>query len=114
MTLSSKITIEKIIEIEKEIDATEVIVNPEELHRDIELGLIDPEAASKAKSYPKGSVDKAKIAHAERVTRIAESQAKARGVDDKGGIENASRDEKMNKEEDEIPGKKTRGKGEGK
>lgn len=109
MTLLSKITTEKLAEIEEEIDKAEVVVNPEELHRDIELGLIDPEAASKAKGYPKGSVDKAKAAHAERVARIAESQAKARGVDDKGGIEAASRDEKMNKDKDETPKKKTRG-----
>ncbi len=111
MTLVSKITTEKLSEIKAEIDVAEVVVNPEELHRDIELGLIDPEAASKAKGYPKGSVDKAKEAHAERVARIAESQAKARGVDDKGGIEAASRDEKMNKDEDETPKKKTRGPG---
>ena len=38
--------------------------------------LIDLEAASAAKGYPEGSVDKAKTDHAERVARIAESQAK--------------------------------------
>ena len=111
ITLGTRVTQEKLEEILAEIDSVDVVVNPEELHRDIELGLIDLEAASKAKGYPKGSVDKAATDHAERVERIASSQAKARGVDDLGGIDNVSREEKMSKEEDGIPAKKTRGEG---
>lgn len=111
ITLGTKVKQETLDKIETEIETAEVIVNPEELHRDIELGLIDPETASTAKGYPKGTVEKAKTAHAERVTRIAESQAKARGVDDLGGFENASREEKMGKDKEPVPGKKTRGEG---
>ena len=107
--LGTKVTHERLEAIKKEIDAVDVVVNPEELHRDIELGLIDLEAASKAKGYPKGSVNKAANDHAARVERIAFSQAKARGANDLGGIENVSRDEKMNKDEDGVPQKKTRG-----
>lgn len=109
MTLGTKIPYEKLKAIQDEIAEADVVVNPDELHNDIELGLIDPEAASKAKGYPEGSVEKAKIAHAERVFRIAESQAKARGVNDLGGISDASREEKMNKDKDNVPTKKTRG-----
>lgn len=111
ITLGTNVKQETLERIEQEIDEAEVIVNPEELHRDIELGLIDPETASKAKGYPEGVVEKAKNAHADRVQRIAESQAKARGVDDLGGISNASREEKMGKDADETASKKTRGEG---
>lgn len=111
ITLGTNIKQETLTRIENEIDIAEVIVNPEELHRDIELGLIDPETASGAKGYPKGVVEKAKTAHAERVKRIAESQAKARGVMDMGGLENVGRDEKIDKDEDEVAAKKTRGEG---
>lgn len=103
----SKQTLDKI---NSEIDNANVIVSdPEELRRDVELGLIDPETASLAKSYPKGVIEKAKIAHAERVKRIAESQMKARGANDLGGINNASRDEKMDKDADDTAKVKTRG-----
>ncbi|KKM83659.1 hypothetical protein LCGC14_1307130 [marine sediment metagenome] len=44
ITLGAKVTHEKLKEIEEEIDDVDVVVNPEELHRDIELGLIDLEA----------------------------------------------------------------------
>jgi hypothetical protein len=96
--------------IDKEIDSADVIVSdPEELRRDVELGLIDPETASRAKSYPEGVIEKAQQAHAERVKRIAESQMKARGAEDLGGIENTSRDEKMGKDADSVASTKTRG-----
>jgi hypothetical protein len=111
LSLGPKITHEKLEAIEKEIDANEVVVNPDELHRDLELGLIDAEAASKAKGYPEGSVEKAAQEHAERVKRIAESQAKSRGVEDLGGIADSGREEKMGKDKDNVPAKKTRGEG---
>jgi hypothetical protein len=109
ITLGSKVSMEILAKIKKEIDGSEVIVNPEELQRDIELGLIDLETASKAKGYPQGSVEKAAKDHAERVKRIAESQTKARGTTDLGGISNASRDEKMDKDGEVVPKPKTRG-----
>ena len=105
----SRQTLDKI---HQEIDSAEVIVSdPEELHRDIEVALIDPETASKAKGYPEGVHEKAKIAHAERVARIAESQMKARGTPDMGGTAAASRSEKMDKDEELTSEKKTRGEG---
>jgi hypothetical protein len=109
ITLGTKVSMDTLAKIKKEIDSSEVIVDPEELHRDIELGLIDLEAASQAKGYPKGSVDKAAVDHAERVARIADSQAKARGVDEMGGISNVSREEKMGKDKEVVAEKKTRG-----
>jgi len=109
ITVGTKVSLETLNTIKNEIENADVVINPEELERDIELGLIDLEAASKAKGYPEGSVDKAKTDHAERVARIAESQAKARGADDLGGIEKTSRDEKMVKDMDEVPAPKTRG-----
>ena len=109
ITLGSKVSMETLAKIKKEIDSSEVIVNPEELQRDIELGLIDLEAASKAKGYPKGSVEKAAKDHAERVARIADSQAKARGANDLGGIADSSRDEKMSKDKEAVAEEKTRG-----
>ena len=103
----SKQTMDKI---NKEIDSADVIVSdPEELNRDIEQTLIDPEAASKAKGYPDGSVEKAEEAHGKRVARIAESQAKARGADDLGGLANVSREEKIEKAPESTAKQKTRG-----
>ena len=96
--------------INKEIDSADVLVSePEELRRDVELGAIDLEAASKAKGYPAGSVEKAAVEHAARVARIAESQMKARGTADLGGIANSSRDEVKELDETEAGSVKTRG-----
>ena len=108
--LGSKISLDTLKTIENEIDKADVIFyDPEELSRDVELTLIDPETASRAKGYPEGSVQKAQEAHAERVKRIAESQAKARGASDLSGLENVSREEKMNKDDELVASKKTRG-----
>jgi len=108
--LGSRVPNTTLEKIQREIEAAEVIVSdPEELSRDVELGLVDPQTASTAKGYPKDSYAKAKLAHAERVERIAASQAKARGTPDLGGVEDASRDEKMNKDNEDAAGRKTRG-----
>ena len=109
ITLGTKVSRKTIDIINKEIDGAEVISEPEDLTRDVEIGLIDLETASKSKGYPSGTVEKAKKDHADRVARIAESQAKARGVNDLGGIQNTSREEKLGKDSDETPSKKTRG-----
>lgn len=88
----SKETLDKI---NKEVEEASVIIgDSEELKSDIELGLIDAETASKAKGYPEGVVEKAKTEHADRVKRIAESQAQARGTPELGGVANASKEEK--------------------
>ncbi len=109
ITVGSKVSRETLDAINDEIDKADVISEPEDLTRDVELGLIGLETASKSKGYPDGEVEKAKVDHADRVARIADSQAKARGISDLGGIADASRSEKMDKDEDIIPSKKTKG-----
>lgn len=109
ITVGSKVSRETLDLINIEIDKADVISEPEDLTRDVELGLISLETASKSKGYPDGEVEKAKVDHAERVARIAESQAKARGVADLGGVADASRSEKLDKDEDVTPSKKTKG-----
>jgi len=96
INVGAKVSLETLSEIHTDIDNAEVvIVDAKELKDDIETGLIDLETASKAKSYPDGSVAKAKKDHAERVARIAESQAQARGTPDMGGLANVSKVEKQ-------------------
>jgi len=110
--LAHKISEEKLAKMHREIDAAPVIFSdPDVLKEDIEAGLIDLEAASKAKNYPSGSVAKAKEDHAERIARIAESQGQARGTPDLGGIQNASKNEKQDKTLDDVPKDTTRGEG---
>jgi hypothetical protein len=110
--LAHKISEEKLKKMHAEIDAAPVIFSdPEVLKEDIETGLIDLEAASRAKNYPEGSVKKAKADHAERIARIAESQGQARGTPDLGGVQNASKDEKQDKTLDVVPKDTTRGEG---
>jgi hypothetical protein len=110
MLVGSSVSKETMDQIRGEIDRAAVIVSdPEELHRDIEVALIDPETASKAKGYPSGVVKKAEKAHAERLKRIAESQGKARGADDLSGIAPASRSEKIDKDQELTSKEKTRG-----
>ena len=107
--IGSNISRETLIKINQEIDQADVIVSdPEELHRDIEVALIDPETASKAKGYPEGVYQKAQEAHAQRIKRIAESQMKARGANDMSGLANASRSEKMDKDTELTSQEKTR------
>jgi len=110
--IAHKVSLQTLKKIEGEIDSAKVIFSdPDVLKDDVEMGLIDPESASGAKNYPKGVVEKAKIAHAERATRILEAQTKARGVDELGGVDNASKDEKQEKTLDTVPKDETRGEG---
>lgn len=65
----------------KEIDGLEVVfADYLAIQSDMEQGLVDPETASLARGYPKGTVAKAKEAHAERVALIAASQAPGQGT----------------------------------
>jgi len=112
INVGPQVSLETLKQIHKDIDNAEVvIVDAKELKDDIETGLIDLETASKSKSYPEGSVEKAKKDHAERVARIAESQAKARGVQDMAGLANPSKTEKQEKAQDEVVADTTRGGG---
>ncbi len=88
----SKDTLEKI---HAELDKQVVFTNdPDEMHDDIKAGLLSLETAAKAKQYPKEEVAKAAKDHAERVARIVESQASARGASDLAGGADAASEEK--------------------
>lgn len=81
VTLGHKLSAEILAQINKELDSAELIaVDPETLRLDMEGGLVDPETASKARLYPKGSVEKAAKYHAERAARIVMAQTAAKGT----------------------------------
>jgi len=87
LTIGTKVTEAKLELIKKEIDSANVIVvDPETIIRDVEQGLVSKPTASQARGYPEGEVAKAEAEHAERLKRIAISQAPeggaARGVPD--------------------------------
>lgn len=70
-----------------EIDSAPAIcLSSEDLRQDTTLGLVDQETASKIRTYPAGSVEKAKAEQVERLAKIAiaqtEGAAAARGVGD--------------------------------
>lgn len=85
-----------------EIDEAPIVIpHPELIKEDVEIGLVDKETASLARGYPKGSVEKAKQEHADRLELIAKSQtpgmgagAAARGVPDLDGDLRSGKKEK--------------------
>lgn len=94
LTVGGMVSIEQMNKIEKEVDnADGYTTDPELLAKDVEIGLCDLETASLLRGYPEGTVKKAADDHAERLARIAESQAAAnpgqnaaaRGVPDQAG-----------------------------
>ena len=117
--LSSKIPVEEMEKIHKEIDsATVVVTDPTIIKEDHEAGFIGTDLASEARGYPKGEVEKAKADHAERAIRIAAAQSSvtqepgARGVDDLSADDKSAEDEKDNSQDpdlDENGKKKVRG-----
>jgi hypothetical protein len=113
LNIGSDVSNEVLERINKEIDAAEVLFSdPDTLSKDIEQGLISLDSASKAKTYPDDEVEKAKEDHAERIKRIAESQAQARGTPDLGGIANASKSEKQDQDmKSTVPQDPSRGEG---
>lgn len=83
--VGSKVSNEEMENIEKEIESADCISPDVELiAKDVEIGILDLELASKIRGYPKGTVEKAKADHAERLARITASQTSpdmgARGV----------------------------------
>jgi hypothetical protein len=113
LNIGADLSYETLEKIKSEIDKADVVFSdPDTLSKDLEQGLISVESASLAKTYPKGEVDKAKNDHAERIKRIAESQAQARGTPDLGGLANASRTEKQDQDmKGIVPQDDTRGEG---
>ena len=80
--IGHRVSSEELKKMHKEIDNADVIViDPDILNIDIENGLVTVETASRARLYPKGEADKAKVEHAERIARIqaAQSDPAARG-----------------------------------
>jgi hypothetical protein len=86
--------------IAEEILSAEIIVtDPEILRLDLEAGLVDTETASQARGYPKGSVEKAKKDHADRLARVAIAQTKGMGASAARGVDTSdhtdAREEKV-------------------
>ena len=81
VVLGSKVKNDVLIKIKTEIDNDPVVLgDPAVIETDVVNGLVDLETASAARGYPKGVVEKAKGDHAERLARIATSQASAAGM----------------------------------
>src|SRR5215471_2323072 len=78
--LGSRVSIETLRKIFKEIDNAEVIdVDPKQLLDDVDKGLVDPKTASEARGYPEGSVDKAQTYQSERLALIQKAQTPLNG-----------------------------------
>ncbi len=102
ITIGHKVTDEVLITIYKQIDAAKVLnTDPDIIRNDVDSGLLDRETAAVARGYDKSVVAKAAVEHAERLARIAESQAKekpaARGNPDADSNKDSSNVEKVNK-----------------
>ena len=81
VVLGSKVKGDVLRAIKDEIDKDPVVLgDPAVIETDVVNGLVDLETASAARGYPKGVVEKAKGDHAERLARIATSQASAAGM----------------------------------
>lgn len=124
--LARRLSRDKFEALLKEIQGLEVVfADYLAIQSDMEQGLVDPETASLARGYPKGTVEKAKEAHAERVALIQASQAKgqgtgsmadgqARGTPDTGANPTAGRQEKKQSRDNtlkSVPADNTRGQG---
>lgn len=94
LLMGDKVSMNTLQAIHSEIDRQEVITTPEEIEKDVKSGLLSLGSAAAAKQYPKDEVEKAAKDHADRVARVVQSQASARGADDLGGIAPASEEEK--------------------
>lgn len=80
ITMGTRVSQETLETIYKEIDAASLInIDPDQVRLDHEAGLVGTDTASSLRGYPKDEVQKAKKDHAERLSRIAISQAKGGG-----------------------------------
>jgi len=78
LTIASNVGDPKMNKIKKEIDAAEMVnVNVENLQRDVELGIVDPETAAKIRGYAEGTAEKAEEARIRRLTEVALAQSAA-------------------------------------
>jgi hypothetical protein len=93
--------------IDSEIEGAKILTtNPETIFEAVELGLLDNKGAAASLGIPPESVDQAAKDHAERLARIAKSQAdaaQARGVPDQGADPKAGEKEKKMAEAEGKP-----------
>jgi len=104
--LGSKVRADILQRIKDEIDQDPVVIgDPLVIEQDVINGLVSLETASAARGYPKGEVEKAKQDHAERLARIAQSQADAANMQQQGsdpgarGVPDLSANRQAGKEE---------------
>jgi hypothetical protein len=122
--LAHKIPTKVLDQIKREIDAAQAMTTDSKtIVQDLENGLVSLETASELRGYGKGEAEKAKKDHAERLARIAESQAAnspannpaSRGISDASGnpAKDASAEKAASRDTtvDEKPTDKTRGEG---
>lgn len=84
VVIGSKINAAEQRKINSEIDnAPVIIVDPEKIKDDVEMGLVSPTLASEASGYPKGEADKAQASKAERAIETLKAQVAfgTKGVD---------------------------------
>lgn len=120
--LGCKVSSEVLEKVKKEIDSAPTMnADPEVVAKDVEVGLVSLDLASKARGYPEGEVKKAQKDHADRLARIAESQASknemqngaARGVADQGSQGEGSKEKAESRDttQDDKVSDKVRGEG---
>jgi len=96
ITMGSKVSETVLQKMNKEIEESDVIfIDPETIEADHEAGFVSTKTASELRGYRGTEVEQAKIDHAERLKRIAISQAPkggaARGLDDLGAGDDGDR-----------------------
>jgi hypothetical protein len=94
LTVARSVSVETMGKIDKEIEVAKgYTVDPDVILKDTQAGILDLKTGAELRGYPEGTSEKAADDHAERLARIAESQASAnpdanaaaRGVTDKSG-----------------------------
>jgi len=98
ITIGHKVTNDNLIKIYNEINTAAVLnTDPDIVRSNVDSGLLDRRTASTSLGYPADTVDKAEQEHADRLARIAESQAKATTAVPDTSEANSSQVEKENK-----------------
>ena len=99
-------TLDKIV---SEIDASSLVfIDPEDIRKDHETGLVSTDTASKIRGYPEGEAEQAKTDHADRLARIAIAQG---GLETSQGGESVNSPENQRRTEQGIDPQNTRGEG---
>jgi hypothetical protein len=76
LSVGKKISLEKLQQIYNQIDSAKAFtIDPVIIAKNVELGVLDLNLAAELQGYPKETVNKAASDHADRLKRIAESQA---------------------------------------